>query len=154
MENENVSFRKKIGECCRIGTYKFQNTCAHDGCNAKVHRECQWIWLTRARLPIDVLSPIYCPAHNIQRGDFIREYYNSQQVQIPPSIAAQLHTNPSNLDTSDINPREEPPVQEINCSICLKPIDLTNRRTTMRTHCNHIYHCDCIEEWMKQKVRL
>ena len=77
----------------------------------------------------------------------------NNQAQIPPYIAVLLATNLSNVYTSDINPREESPVRENECYICWTDIDLTNRTTTMRTHCNHIFHRDCIEEWMEKKVR-
>ena len=161
-----------FGERCR-SIINRQITCAHDGCNAKVHRDCQWTWLHLARLPYDTFSPTYCPTHNRQRGDYIAWYYESKkqpipdslklttskdvgennQAQIPPYIAVLLATNLSNVYTSDINPREESPVRENECYICWTDIDLTNRTTTMRTHCNHIFHRDCIEKWMEKKVR-
>ena len=40
MGNESDS-RNPFGERCHIRLYRFQITCAHDGCNAKVHWDCQ-----------------------------------------------------------------------------------------------------------------
>jgi hypothetical protein len=174
MGNESGS-RNQFGELCHIRLTLGQITCAHDGCNAKVHHNCQWRWISLARLPHIDNIPIYCPTHNRQRGDYIAWYYESKKQPIPdslnittskdvgennqahisPYIAALLATNPSNVYRSDINPREEPPVRENECSICMTDIDLTNRTTTMlRTHCNHIFHRDCIQMWMKEQVRL
>jgi hypothetical protein len=64
--------------------------CAHNECFAKVHQTCQWARLERSQLPIDVRSPVYCPAHNIQRGDYIRQYYKSRRRTIPPDILKGL----------------------------------------------------------------
>ena len=172
MGNESDS-RNPFGELCHIPFRMFQITCAHDGCNAKVHRECQRHWITLAHLPHIESIPTYCPTHNRQRGDYIAWYYESKKQPIPdsltittskdvgesnqghitPYMAMQLAITPSNVYTSDINPREESPVRENQCDICWTDIDLTNRTTTMRTHCNHIFHRDCIEKWMEKKVR-
>jgi hypothetical protein len=40
-----------------------------------------------------------------------------------------------------------------NCVICLRIIDVDNRRSSMRTQCDHIFHRDCLERWMEEKVR-
>lgn len=34
-----------------------------------------------------------------------------------------------------------------NCSICLEPIQTTNRRTT---HCHHNFHDDCLNAWLRE----
>ncbi len=49
-------------------------------------------------------SPIFCPEHNIQRGDYIRWYFRSPKQPIPPSLLPQLASNPSNVVTSKIEP--------------------------------------------------
>ena len=49
-------------------------------------------------------SPIFCPAHNIERGDYIRWYFGSRKEPVPPDVLARLASNPSNVDTSDIEP--------------------------------------------------
>ena len=74
-----------FGEHCSTHTYT-QLTCAHDGCNAKVHRWCQWGWLRIARLDCDNRSPVYCPTHNRQRGDYITWYYELKGRPIPESL--------------------------------------------------------------------
>jgi hypothetical protein len=40
-----------------------------------------------------------------------------------------------------------------NCVICLRIIDVNDCRSSMRTQCNHIFHRDCLERWMEEKVR-
>ncbi len=100
----------QFGEFCCNATTQLQILCAHDGCSAKVHRMCQWAWLERAHLPVDTRSPAYCPAHNIQRGDYIRQYYESRRRTIPPDVLVLLASNPPNADTSDINASVEPGV--------------------------------------------
>ncbi len=64
----------------------------------------QWAWFKKVRLPVDYSSPVYCPAHNIQRGDYIRWYFGSRKQPVPPDLLAWLASNPSNMDTSDIEP--------------------------------------------------
>jgi hypothetical protein len=66
--------------------HMFQITCAHDGCNAKVHRDCQRHWITLAQLPHIESIPTYCPTHNRQRGDYIAWYYETKKQPIPDSL--------------------------------------------------------------------
>ena len=73
-------------------------------CSAKVQPWCHWAWLNSAQLPDIVHSPVYCPAHNIQCGDYIRWYFRSRKQPVPPDLLARLASNPSNVDTSDIKP--------------------------------------------------
>jgi hypothetical protein len=98
------SYVNRFGEFCCNPIFKGQILCAQNGCNAKVHRGCQWAWLKKARLPFLVTSPIFCPAHNIQRGNYIRWYFRSRKQPVPPDLLARLASNPSNKDTSDIEP--------------------------------------------------
>jgi hypothetical protein len=42
---------------------------------------------------------------------------------------------------------------QYDCSICCCLIDLNDRSSSMRTQCNHIFHCHCLERWMEEKVR-
>jgi hypothetical protein len=94
----------RFGERCCNPNFKDLIVCLQNGCDAKVHRLCQWAWLKRARLPFVVTSPIFCPAHNIERGDYIRWYFRSCKQPVPPDLLAQLVSNPSNVDTSNIKP--------------------------------------------------
>ncbi len=93
-----------FGERCCNAIFEGQILCAKNGCDAKVHRWCQWAWFENARLPVDYSSPVYCPAHNIQHGDYIRWYFASHKQPVPPDLLARLASNPSNVDTSDIEP--------------------------------------------------
>ena len=94
----------RFREFCCNPTVKDQIVCAQDGCNAKVHQFCQWAWVQKARLPCVASSPIFCPEHNIQRGDYIRWYFRSRKQPIPPSLLPRLASNPSNVATSKIEP--------------------------------------------------
>jgi hypothetical protein len=47
-------------------------------------------------------GPVYCPAHHIRRGDYIRQFYRNRGTPIPPEDLAQLADDPSNADTSNI----------------------------------------------------
>jgi hypothetical protein len=40
-----------------------------------------------------------------------------------------------------------------NCVICLCIIDVNDRRSSMHTQCDHIFHRDFLERWMEEKVR-
>ena len=120
-----------FGERCR-SIINRQITCAHDGCNAKVHRDCQWRWLSLARLPYDTFSPTYCPTHDRQRGDYITWYYKSKKM--PDYL--KLTTSKS------IQPQED-------CVFCLLPIDANTRVTSS---CNHTFHYDCVLKWMQNEV--
>jgi hypothetical protein len=64
-------------------------------------------------------SPIYCLAHNIQRGDYIRKYYRSHRRTIPPDVLALLADNPSNADISDVNASVEPGIRTAQQSAAL-----------------------------------
>ena len=105
MEAKTTSpFVNRFGERCCDPNFKDLIVCHQNGCDAKVHQLCQWSWLTRARLPFVATSPIFCPAHNIQRGDYIRWYFRSRKQPIPPSLLPRLASNPSNVATSEIEP--------------------------------------------------
>ncbi len=75
-----------FGEFCCNPIFKGQILCAQNGCDAKVHQWCLWTWLKKARLPVDYHSPVYCPARNIQRGDYIRWYFGSRKQPVPPDL--------------------------------------------------------------------
>ena len=105
MEDGITSYHgDRFGEFCCNPTVKDQIVCAQDGCDAKVHQFCQWAWVQKARLPCVASSPIFCPEHNIQRGDYIRWYFRSRKQPIPPSLLPRLASNPSNVATSEIEP--------------------------------------------------
>jgi hypothetical protein len=55
-------------------------------------------------MPCVFSSPIFCPAYNIQHGNHIRWYFRSRKQPVPPDLLARLASNPSNVDTSDIEP--------------------------------------------------
>ena len=131
MGNESDS-RNPFGELCHIRHRMGQITCAHDGCNAKVHRDCQWSWLKFARLPCDTFSPTYCPTHNRQRGDYITSYYEHKKM-------------PDYLKLTTSKSVE----QQLICVFCLLPIDANTRVTSS---CNHTFHYDCVFTWMKNEV--
>ncbi len=115
----NKFIGNEFGEFCCNATPQLQILCAHNGCSAKVHPWCQWAWLNKAQLRDVVRSPAYCPAHNIQRGDYIRQYYESHRRTIPPDVLVLLASNPSNADTSDINASVEPGVRRAQQSAAL-----------------------------------
>lgn len=95
----------RFGECCGGDFMGGVMRCSHDGCTAYAHRLCQWRWLEKARLPHDIMDdPVYCPDHNVKRGDYIRWVYRTRNEPIPQNILARLTPNPSNVFTSDINP--------------------------------------------------
>mgnify|MGYP006149186867 CR=1 FL=1 len=131
MGNESDS-RNPFGELCHIRLNRFQITCAHDGCNAKVHRDCQRHWISLAWLPHIDNIPIYCPTHNRQRGDYITSYYEHKKM--PDYLK---------LTTSKSVEQQE------NCVVCLYPIDANTRVTSS---CNHTFHYDCVFTWMQNEV--
>jgi hypothetical protein len=179
--------------CCHAG-YQGLTLCAHEGCYTNVHHRCQWAWLRNKNLAYSPSGPIYCPVHNIQRGDYIRQYYRSRGMNIPPEVLALLPFIPSNADRSDIDPSVEPGIRTAqrsaapigpgarehvrahhavaggetvvpehtsalqaaaredfgeDCTICLTIIEGDNR---MRTQCNHTFHRNCLEIWMRHRV--
>ena len=103
MGNESDS-RNPFGERCHIRLYRFQITCAHDGCNAKVHRECQRHWITLAQLPHIESIPTYCPTHNRQRGDYIAWYYESKKQPIPDSLTITTSKDVGESNQGHITP--------------------------------------------------
>ncbi len=150
MDNEYC--QNPFGEHCRNYT-NTQISCAHDGCNAKVHRECQWTWLHKVELENDVLSPSYCPTHNRQRGDYITWYYESiKQQPIPDSLKLTTskdvgHINQGTHSSTAENLSIEP--QSENCVFCLSSIDAN---TGITSSCNHTFHYDCVSRWMENEV--
>jgi hypothetical protein len=182
----------RFGEFCCNPTPQGQFLCAQNGCDAKVHQRCQWKWLEKARLTVDNRSPAYCPAHNIQRGDYIRWYFRSRKRPVPPDLLGRLANNPSNVDTSDIEPvpllnskaspalngvaqnchgegnqarlgstaedtegtsmskerSNEAPNQK--CVICFGIIDVNDRKGSVHSPCDHIFHRDCLFRWTEK----
>ena len=109
------NLRNTFGEYCCTHTHRGQVTCHHDGCDAKVHRNCQYTWLNIARLPVDIHSPLYCPTHNRQRGDYIKSYYESKGKAIPPSL---LLTTSENVKMPLLNSGTSPGLNGVarNCN--------------------------------------
>ena len=138
--------RTKFGERCVFPGNSVQDVCAHDGCSARVHRLCECAWLSKARMPF-FASPVHCPAHQKQRGDYIRQFYRNRGMPIPPEDLAQLADDQSNADTSLIS-------ESLSCSICCQGIIVLNdRRYFTRTQCNHTFHSTCLETYMRTQVR-
>lgn len=59
-----------------------------------------------------------------------------------------------------INDTENTAVKQVDCPICMNPVDLVventpgtllMRRKYMITPCKHVFHTDCLEEWMDSK---
>ena len=66
-------FGNQYGEyCCWYG--KPGMPCAHNGCNATVHKMCQLHWLGNMKFDFDNNGPFFCPKHNIQWMDSIRKH--------------------------------------------------------------------------------
>lgn len=41
---------------------------------------------------------------------------------------------------------------DIDCVICMTPVDVKNRRSRMVTPCDHFFHPECLERWMEIKL--
>ena len=68
---------------------------------------CQWNWLGRVKLDCDYRSPVCCPTHNRQRGDYIRWYYEFRRRPIPESLHLTTSKNVTvPLRKSDTSPAE------------------------------------------------
>jgi transmembrane E3 ubiquitin-protein ligase len=46
----------------------------------------------------------------------------------------------------------DPGLPQFDCVICYNDIDIRNRRGYMLAPCDHIFHKDCLMEWMNQKM--
>lgn len=42
--------------------------------------------------------------------------------------------------------------EDIDCVICMNPVDVKNRRSRMVTPCDHFFHPECLERWMEIKL--
>ena len=42
-------------------------------------------------------------------------------------------------------------IQEIDCAICLDPLDSPDGKKIVPLHCKHVFHLDCLNEWVKKK---
>ena len=51
----------------------------------------------------------------------------------------------------DFKYEEKEGVDEINCAICLDKMKSGNRAKQLQ--CKHIFHSQCINHWLKQKLR-
>ena len=40
----------------------------------------------------------------------------------------------------------------LDCVICYTDIDITNRESYMLAPCGHIFHRECLEQWMEVKM--
>ncbi len=72
----------------------------------------------------------------------VQEHASAQRVVAREDIGGTLMSE----DRSNEAPNQ-------NCVICLCIIDVNDRRSSMRTQCDHIFHRDCFERWMEEKER-
>tara|TARA_A100001015_G_C15020236_1_gene727596 strand:- start:769 stop:1338 length:570 start_codon:yes stop_codon:yes gene_type:complete len=61
----------------------------------------------------------------------------------------------SNKFINKLNKKNKCPIKENNleCSICLEPI-IENSKGNIYLQCNHIFHKDCVQEWVKSQINI
>ncbi len=92
-----------FGDRCSNVSIKNQLFCTHDDCCLKVHRQCQWAWLEKFRLRQNEDRRVYCPAHNKQRGNYIRDFYWCRKADVPPDILKGLPRSDTVTNTTTPN---------------------------------------------------
>lgn len=64
--------------------------------------------------------------------------------------------NPTSMTTEDLTQRPPAaapaPAPVLECSICYDDIDVRNRQQYMLAPCNHLFHADCLKQWMDVKL--
>jgi hypothetical protein len=83
--------------------------------------------------------------HNKRRQERNQVFENTRQHN---ELAAREDIGGTSMSKDRSN---EVPNQ--NCVICLCIIDVNDHRSSMCTQCDHIFHRDCFERWMEEKVR-
>lgn len=103
-------------------------------------------------LPAHMVPPVY-DYHPILTTD-IEQGLNTEE----PPVAEE---GPA------LEPNENGVVKHVSCAICMNPVDLiiceegsppgpaalVARRKYMVTPCRHIYHTECLEEWMQSQLQ-
>ena len=60
--------------------------------------------------------------------------------------------NETSMTTEKVEEPPTSPVHTLDCSICYDSIDTRNRRGYMLAPCDHLFHRDCLVQWMDVKM--
>jgi len=89
-----------------------------------------------------------------QVGLLLLQYYCGSRCFIPDALRPERYNYFRKLNiaqSSELNSK----VQEeggIDCVICMTPVEYSSPSSRMVTPCNHFFHPDCLERWLKVKM--
>lgn len=73
-------------------------------------------------------------------------------VEIDEPDAAPTKLKVSGVgEPSGLHPRGGQPIVEVDCVICMSNV-VVNGRNRMATPCDHVFHEECLQEWMDVKM--
>lgn len=99
-----------------------------------------------SREPRQIISNNTTDADDVFLQTGTRNRINGNSVQRSNSAGM---TEESNIV---LDGGEESEENTIDCVICYSPIDVQNRRDYMLAPCDHIFHRNCLEQWMDVKM--
>ena len=89
-----------------------------------------------------------------QAGLLLLQYYKGSRCFIPKIFLPEQYNYYRKLNTSQSSELHTKVQEEggLDCVICMAPIDFTNPSKRMVTPCNHFFHPECLERWLKVKM--
>ena len=82
------------------------------------------------------------------------QYYKGSRCFIPKIFLPEQYNYYRKLNTSQSSEFHAKAEEEggLDCVICMTPIDFTCPSKRMVTPCNHFFHPECLERWLKVKM--
>ena len=96
-----------------------------------------------------IISP--SDSNNSSLSDTTISTNNSTNSSGTTRIRHTSHHNTNN-STTTTTPSSNNNSNTIDCVICYNPIDIHNNRGYMLAPCDHIFHRNCLEQWMDVKM--
>jgi len=89
-----------------------------------------------------------------QVGLLLLQYYKGSRCFIPKIFLPEQYNYYRKLNTSQSSELKAKVQEEggIDCVICMTPVEVSNPSKRMVTPCNHYFHPECLERWLKVKM--
>ena len=91
----------------------------------------------------------------LQAGVLLVQHYRGPRYLVPPGVLPEKYNYHRSAKCSDLEgsgPRDEEGGGGVECVICMGPVNVWKPGERMVTPCNHFFHNDCLEKWMRVKL--